>query len=94
MAKIYKVDGTVQVVEKISWDEMKAAIGGGLVQLVPLHGTEDMRSIACDEEGKMKGMPFNGVATDKFGKYLFSGDYLAGDVVEITEDELRAMDED
>ena len=41
-------------------EEMKKAIGGGLIEIVH---TKDGRLMVIDEEGKLKGFPVNQVAT-------------------------------
>jgi hypothetical protein len=56
--------------------EMKKAIGGGYIQIVP---TKDSRLMVLDEEGKLKGFPVNAVAT---ALYAYGDqDPIVGDVL-------------
>jgi hypothetical protein len=67
-----KIDGTRWVTEvtgKPKLEDLKAAIGGGFLELVPFfdtyeHGDKIVKCIAyCDEHGKMNKLPINKEAT-------------------------------
>jgi hypothetical protein len=62
-------------------DELKAAIGGGYIELVPLFNTFErdgqlVDCVAfCDEEGKLKDMPINQEATVRWDAALRRAGY-------------------
>jgi hypothetical protein len=64
-ATIHKADGTdVPIAPKngthFQLDELRAAIGGGYIEHVTL---ADGRAMICDEEGHLKGLPLNKLAS-------------------------------
>jgi hypothetical protein len=74
--KIYKTDGTIETVvlgkRKVTLDELQKAVGGW-IEAVP--GTR--ARAYCNEEGRLRGLPLNQVASQRFGQVL------VGDVVEL-----------
>ena len=82
MAQLYKADGTVEEFPEpangsnYSLEEVRAAVGGGYVQLC---NTKDGRQMAVDEDGKPKGLPANEAATEL---YVFGNvDPIVGDAL-------------
>jgi hypothetical protein len=91
-----KADGsrsTLSVVGPPTLDALQAAIGGGYLELVPQfntlrEGEHLIRCVAfCDEEGKLKNLPFNHQATtlwreaqQRAGGYGLLSDVLVGSV--------------
>lgn len=84
------VDGHVTTLEldrRATYDEIKSAIGGGLLESVPY--LETYYGVpcwaVCDEEGKIKNLPYNHQATYfwwlSLGKPARMDDVLCGDVV-------------
>ena len=79
--EIIRVDGTREEYlpadgKHYTLEEMKKAIGGGYIQIVQ---TKDRRLMVLDEEGKLKGLPVNPVAT---GLYVYGAqDPIVGDVL-------------
>jgi hypothetical protein len=73
-------DGTLDVLRlRDSLEPMKTAIGGGWLQAI---GDLDRGWVAyCDEEGKMKGQPYNRRATDLVDSMGLSYGQLVGTVV-------------
>jgi hypothetical protein len=89
MAVIYKTDGQRVGVEPkdpkqgFTLKELKAAIGGGYIEVVPLissSGSSMGKLIVCDEDGRSKGLPFNEQASAVFGMYVHGGDFV-GDIL-------------
>lgn len=90
MAKLYKVDGSVEdlVPENgkfFSLKEMQAAVGG-LIEVVQL---DEGRTLVVNEEGKMLGLPPNEKATGMALRHLFDGDWIAGNAVLCEKGEIR-----
>ena len=68
-ALLIQADGAEQTVKpkdgkKFSLKELQGYVGG-LVQFVPL---PDGRTLVCNDEGKLIGLPVNNVATDLWKK--------------------------
>lgn len=76
---VITVEGEVRVVQIKGLPDMKAAIGGGWIEAI--YPQSRPVSVIMDEEGKLKGLPFNKNATALFRGDLRQGDYLAGDVL-------------
>lgn len=55
------------------------AIGGGFLQCVPLSDSDML--LWCDDEGKLKGMPYNEKATAVWTRYWGQTDVMVGDIV-------------
>ena len=79
-------------------EQLRAAIGGGYIELVPYwqtinHRRETHRCVAfCDEHGKGNGLPLNGYATVlwRFAQTAVGvklSDYLVGPVIIIYGDD-------
>ena len=79
-AKLYKTDGTViNILPKdtyFSLLELTEFVGGRIEIL-----SDSNIIVVLNEEGKIKKLPINIVATEICKDMLFSADYLAGDVV-------------
>lgn len=60
-----------------SLEELQAIVGG-YIELVQL--PQDME-MYCNEEGKLKGLPYNSVATALTRKVLAASDEIVGDVI-------------
>ena len=80
---------TVELAKAATLAELQAAVGG-YIETVPHFETyEGEAAVAfCNEEGKVDGLPLNGVATEAWAKALGMeagnvpwGDVLVGDVV-------------
>jgi hypothetical protein len=80
-ALLVSPDGTAKMVKYDGYQGMKALFNGGYVEAIRFGPT----CIAmCDEDGKMKGLPRNEVATmltKLVGTPLISHDYLVGPVL-------------
>lgn len=78
--KIYKADGTVQTVDldgkKVTLQQLQEAVGG-YIEAVP----RTKNRAYCNEEGLLRGLPFNTRASLRFGLSL------VGDVVELEKGE-------
>ena len=66
------------------YDELKAALKGGLLEIVPRFNSYKMKPCVafCDEEGKLKQLPVNTRATAMW--YVLVGinpDFLVGPIV-------------
>lgn len=90
MATIYKSDGSKVKIEpnpgpRFSLDEMQKVVGG-LIELIGL----DKGYMVVNEEGKIYQLPFNFEATKLAyeNKAIFPGDYIAGDALVCTIDEM------
>jgi hypothetical protein len=78
---IVKVDGTIGRANIGTLEQMKAAIGGGYVEAVPFGDTG--ATLLVDEEGKLKGLPFNRKASELCTKYevgFADDDCIVGDM--------------
>lgn len=73
-----KVDGTVEELPDASYETIRAGVGGGWIQAIPLH---DGNYMYMDEEGKMKNLSFNFLATSIARSVLFPDDDIRGDAV-------------
>lgn len=89
MARVIEPDGSQRTVTPaygpaFTLDELRALIGGYLevVRLSPGH------MMLLDEEGKLKHLPYNLVATVLAAPSLFPGDYIAGTAVVMTDEEM------
>ncbi len=90
MAEVINVDGTrTQAVPKsgrtFRLKEIQAVVGG-YVQIISL---SDGRLMVLNEEGKINDLPPNHAATELARDVLFSGDYIAGDVLVCSSKEVR-----
>lgn len=90
MAQLYKLlDGfriiSVQPRNKkiFSLEEVQEMIGG-YVEIVYLNGDD---ILLCDEEGRLKLLPINSMATEKAKAMGFNGDVLVGDVLFLKDNE-------
>ena len=73
-----KVDGTVEELPDAKYETIRAGVGGGWVQAIPLY---DGNYMYIDEEGKMKSLPLNFIATSIARPTLFPDDFICGDAV-------------
>lgn len=81
MAKIYRANGDVEIVEPkngtdFQLEELQGIVGGYIECLNLSVG----RLLICNEEGKLKGLDFNERATDLVRKNGYN-DYIVGDVL-------------
>lgn len=70
------VDGTMSLTE-VNYENIKSAIGGGYFQMISVGAF----TMYMDEDGKMKRMERNELATMLATPFLFMGDYIAGPVL-------------
>lgn len=68
MALLLRTNGTVERLEPgpggLSLDQLRAAIGGGAIEVVTLGGTSARREVlVVDEDGLRKQLPVNEMAT-------------------------------
>ena len=82
MAKIIRVDGTIEPLNDTSLKSLQEAVGG-YIEIVNGRNGE---LIVCDEEGKLKGKAINDTATQM---YYNSCDVIVGDVVICAENEIE-----
>lgn len=88
MAKLYRVNGTVETVEPknktdFSLEELQKIVGG-LIEVVPVFGD---KYIVVDEEGRLKNYQHNKTASQLvFGQVI--GD-IAGDMLLCNQDEIK-----
>lgn len=74
-------------------EAMKAAIGGGWIEIVPLDRTG--LELCCDEEGKLKGLPMNFPIFD--GQDVACGDVFLlrhddeGEAVSVTDADIERV---
>lgn len=61
------------------YEAIRKAIGGGMVQCVPL--SDSGLLLWCDDEGKLKGLPYNDKATAVWTRYWGNTDIMVGDIV-------------
>jgi len=73
-----RTDGTIERVEIDGLKSMQAVVGGYL-EMAPL--TNKHFTLYCNEEGKLKGLPFNSVATVLADTCRNWRDPLVGDVL-------------
>lgn len=81
-AAVIRTDGTYTVQEVESeWGAISAIVGGWIehVMLYPEGSREG--SMFINEEGKLKGMAYNEVATSLFKMKRGNWDYIVGDAV-------------
>lgn len=72
---------TIEVVEVNGYEEIKSQLDGGWVE--GLHLADDAFAY-IDEEGKMKGLPYNSVATElctRLKTGLQQGDFISGTMI-------------
>lgn len=82
-AEIFKTDGTRHEIlpkdgKYFSLEEIQEIVGG-YIQMIPCVNPDYL--CIMNEEGKLKGLPFNGLATEEVDDNLFMGDYIVGDVL-------------
>jgi len=71
-------------------DELQAFIGG-YIEFVTL---DDGLILCINEEGKLRGLPRNPLATAYVAPYLRDGDYIAGPAILLTRKESGDEDEE
>jgi len=76
---LIKTDGTVSEIPNTGYESIVAAIGGGFLEAISMG---DGHAAYIDEEGKLKNLPVNPVATFLWYKRLQPmNDWLCGDCV-------------
>ena len=73
-------DATPQEVHVEGYEEIVAAIGGGLLEMLMPFPRSDL-TCYIDEEGKLKGLPVNPVATMMTEAVLMPDDCIVGDML-------------
>jgi hypothetical protein len=78
---IIKTNGRIEITapkngSDFSLAELKAAIGGGYIETIPLAHN---RIMVCDEDGKRKRLPANPTASRIYGSDWIVGDVLVCD---------------
>ena len=89
MAKIYRTNGDVEIIEPkngtdFQLEELSAIVGGYIECLNFMDGSW----LVCNEEGKLMYLPYNERATD-FVKKKGYNDYIVGDVLICNDGELK-----
>jgi hypothetical protein len=92
MARLVTVDGTIIFLgaAPTELDKLQALVGG-YIEFVYLPGGGE---IMCNEEGKLKGLPINRVATEMWYKAdprAVDADVLCGPIVFLTPEDAKAM---
>lgn len=81
MATLYHADGSFEKLlplgKRFTLGELQKAVGG----IIQLGKTYDNRRMVFDEEGKVKGKPFNKLATAMYQYGNHPGFSLVGDVL-------------
>tara|TARA_Y100000310_G_scaffold327637_1_gene394307 strand:- start:2305 stop:2565 length:261 start_codon:yes stop_codon:yes gene_type:complete len=67
-------------------EELRSAIGGGYIEIFD---AGENSFIVIDEEGKLKGLPFNSLATMLMAGRLQGGDYIVGDALLCSKDQIE-----
>jgi hypothetical protein len=65
--------------DSAEYEAIKEAIGGGYLQMLPTRSPNV--TLWFDEEGKLKGLPGNYLASEAFKECLMFGDFFVGPVV-------------
>lgn len=82
MAKLIKANGEVREVSPkngtdFCLEELQGFVGGYIEVVYPLTGTPKDSILVVNEEGKLKGLPVNGIATAMMGFQ----DTIVGDIL-------------
>ena len=90
MAKIYKVNGEILDIEPkngsdFQLDELQGIVNG-YIEILPLNNDEIM---VVNEEGKIYGLEFNSLASQRMLAAGYRGDYIVGDVLVCKNDEVQ-----
>lgn len=90
MAKLIKTDGTITEVKPAKGktfllEELQGFVGGS-IEIVGLSGKLGL--MCLNENGKLDGLPYNSVADALFQYRRGSGDFIVGDVLVGTEQEI------
>lgn len=88
MATVFEVDGSRRDVHpatppSFTLEELQALVGGP-IELVT---TYDDNVFFINEEGKLRGLPYNAQATVYLAHRLLPGDYIVGPAVLMSEQE-------
>lgn len=85
MARLLGADGSETKVaangKKFSLVELQAYVGGYIQVLdhwVTVLGKRQRVRMIINEEGKLRGLPYNKVATELIGEVLMPGDHIVG----------------
>jgi hypothetical protein len=92
MATFFGTDGTVEERKPANGDsftleEMQAVVGGFIEVVSPI-GKYNGKILVINEEGKLMGLIRNDNATAAMGGNLFPGDYISGDALLCTSEEM------
>ena len=84
MATIVHADGSEEYLDDCSLASLQSVVGG-FIQIV---STVDGKLVVLDEEGKLKSKALNLRATEMLKGRISDTDYIVGDVVVATTDEI------
>jgi len=92
MAKWIRVSGEVSDVtpangKHFSLAEMQRFVGG-YIEIIPAQ--DPLFSLVINEEGKLNGLPRNETATSMTRGVVMPGDFVVGDVLIISNDEIES----
>lgn len=81
-ANLYKFSGEISEVKpqrgkQFTLEELQGMVGG----YIEVISTPDNRLMIMNEEGKLKGLPYNSKATELVKPFLSPGSYIVGDVI-------------
>jgi hypothetical protein len=93
MATLIKADGSIVNVRPkdkyFTLEELYALVCAGdadpIVEAVPV---SEGVTAWCHEEGKLRGLPVNAMATIEYGAWLAHDDYFVGDILITSEEEV------
>lgn len=86
MAKIIRVDGSEEIVDKEKLTiEFMQKIVGGYIQIVPMGFDAYM---VCNEEGKLKHLPINIIATKIWEMFYGETDIITGNIIFANKEEI------
>lgn len=83
MAKLYKVNGEIVEVEPengsdFSLEELRSFVDG----YIEVAHLDNERIMVINEEGKIKGLPYNENATAEYNRAMgYKADYIVGDAL-------------
>jgi hypothetical protein len=92
MATFFGTDGTVEERKPATGDsftlEELQAVVGGFIEVVSPIGKNIGKILVINEEGKLMELPLNENATRAMGGNLFPGDYISGNAILCTSEEM------
>lgn len=83
MAKIIRANGEIETIKPKNGKDFQLqelqSIVGGYIEIINLDATN--RLMVVDEEGKLKGYPYNEKATELIHNETFLDDFIVGNVL-------------